>query len=319
MYHQSASAESIKGDVKMYRKMLVPLDGSEIAETVLPYAKEFAGRLGLEVVLLHVYGQAEDESIPMHRGYIERTVEIFKRQSEEVQQRVDNKSKTVKMHGELVAGQPAEEILRYADENNVDLILMATRGRSGIKRWILGNVSDRVVRAAKQPVILIRATGTPPDVRGEEILKKVIVTLDGSLESESVIPHVKQLLPKLSTDVILLHIAQPYHVYATGEVAARIPYTEEEMKQVKANAESYLKKVVSRLKGKSITIKTEVRVGAAADEIIKFADETTGSIVAMTTHGRSGITRWAFGSISGRVLQGGNNAIMLVRIPEPST
>jgi nucleotide-binding universal stress UspA family protein len=118
----------------MYKRMLVPLDGSELAEKMVPYAKELAGRLDLDLVLLHVENQMEHDSTPVHRAYIERMVEIMRTQSHEVQQRGGFKKdgKAVEVQGELAAGHTAEEILHYADEKSVDLILMATHGRSGI-------------------------------------------------------------------------------------------------------------------------------------------------------------------------------------------
>ena len=142
----------------MYRRILVPLDGSELAEVVFTYAKELAGRLDVEVLLLHVATPEEREFIPMHRSYIEHAADIVRRELQEVQERTGikpgAKPKPVEARGELAIGYPAEEILRYAEESNVDLILMATHGRSGLKRWSMGSVADKVLRASKVPVWL---------------------------------------------------------------------------------------------------------------------------------------------------------------------
>ena len=98
----------------MYKKMLVPLDGSELAEVVFGYAKELAGRLDLDVILFHVYGPEESELVPLHRAYVERAAEIIRHQSEEVRESTDIEpgGKTVEARGELAAGYPAEEILQ---------------------------------------------------------------------------------------------------------------------------------------------------------------------------------------------------------------
>jgi len=90
----------------------------------------------------------------MQRAYIERATDIVKRQAQEVQQRsgLQKGGELVKVRGEVAAGYPAEEILRYADENAVDLILMATHGRSGRKRWAMGSVASKILGAAKVPV-----------------------------------------------------------------------------------------------------------------------------------------------------------------------
>ncbi len=148
----------------MFKRMLVPLDGSDLAEVVFTYAKELAGRLDIEVISLYVGTPARREFVPMHQAYIERAAEIIRHQAQEIQEKTGIKpgSKPIKSRGEIAEGYPAEEILRYADENNVDLLLMATHGRSGLKRWVLGNVADKVLRASKVPVLLVHA-GIPDE------------------------------------------------------------------------------------------------------------------------------------------------------------
>ena len=198
----------------MYKRMLVPLDGSELAEVVFNYAKEFAGRLDLEVVLLYVSTPAEEEFLPMHRAYIEHAADIVRRQSQEVQEKTDIQpgSKAVEARGELVVGHPAEEILRYADENTIDLILMATHGRSGIRRWAMGSVADKVLRASKVPVLLVRA-GIPDEIVYDKWPRRTILApLDGSELAESVLPHVEALAKQRGTelvDVVLLRVCEP--------------------------------------------------------------------------------------------------------------
>ena len=142
----------------MYKRMLVPLDGSELGEVVFVYAKELAGRVDLDVILLHVCTPETGELLPMHRAYVKRAAEIITRQSQEVQQRtsIQPSGKAVEARGELAVGHPAEEILRYADENDIDLILMATHGRSGIRRWVYGSVAERILLGVSSPIFLVR-------------------------------------------------------------------------------------------------------------------------------------------------------------------
>ena len=188
---------------------------------------------------------------------------------------------------------------------------MATHGRTGIKRWALGSTTDKVVRASKSPVLLIRAnTG----VRKKTSLDKILVPLDGSKHSETILSHIESLASRLRARVILLHVViQPYRVYAASEGVVEVPYTEEEIKSLKADAEEYLQKVSSKLMAERITTSYEVRVGSAAEEIIKLADETPTDVVAMSTHGESGFSRWEHGSIADKVLHAGNTPLLLVR------
>jgi len=299
----------------MYEKILVSLDGTELAELALPYAEELAGKLGSQVILIYVSESAEDPYHHMHQLYLQRMVETTKQGAERSLEKPATKE--IKVESAILVGDPAEEILDYADKEDIGLIIMATHGRSGIRRWALGSVADKVIRATERPVALIRAKGVRPDVRAKGILNRALVPLDGSKESETIIPYVEELTSKLKAEVVLLHIvARTYHVYygGVGE-GAKIPYTDEEMEPLKASAEDYLKKVADGLKDKGIATKTEVRVGAAAEEIIKLADEIGADLVAMSTHGRSGVSRWAYGSVADKTLQGGNTPLLLVRTP----
>jgi nucleotide-binding universal stress UspA family protein len=110
-----------------------------------------------------------------------------------------------------------------------------------------------------------------------------------------------------------------YFVYSIPGETVQMPFTPEDMDRFKEKAEHYLETVIAALKSRGINAKAEVSVGAAADEIIRFADEIQADIVAMSTHGRSGISRWAFGSTADKVLHAGNTPVLLVRTPDGST
>lgn len=141
----------------MYKKMLVLLDGSQLAEIVFPYVKELAGRLDLDVILLHVYSQAMSGFAPMYKTYIESTAKNIATQINQIQSSLSAAAKPAEVRGELVMGYHADEILRFAEANNVDLIMMASHGRSGAQQWTIGSVADKILRAAKVPVWLVHA------------------------------------------------------------------------------------------------------------------------------------------------------------------
>lgn len=150
--------------------------------------------------------------------------------------------------------------------------------------------------------------------------EKIVIPLDGSELGESALPYIGELVSKLSpevkVEVILLHVVPMLTRYVVvGEVSAPVPYTEKEMEQIKANALAYLNKASEGLRNKNnnITITTRVAVGNDVDEIIKTADEVSADLIAMSTHGRSGFSRWAFGSVTDKVLRGGNRPVLVVR------
>jgi nucleotide-binding universal stress UspA family protein len=310
------------GDAKMYKRMLVPLDGSELAEKVFPYAKELAGGLDLDLLLLHVENPMEHESTSVHLAYIERMVEIMRDQSQEVQQRTGFKHgvKAVEVKGELAIGHPAEEILRYADEKSVDLILMATHGRSGIRRWAMGSVADKVLRASKVPIWLVRV-GIPEEIIYDKWPHRtMLVPLDGSELSESVLPHVEMLAKQRGAepvDIVLLRVCEPLFVSADYPQTSMPLSWQEHVKQqiewAKSGAVDYLAGVQKRLENRGLKVRSEVLMGNPANEIIDYAHKHPFNLIVMATHGRSGITRWEHGSVADRILHGVSSPIFLVR------
>lgn len=294
----------------MYEKILVPLDGSKLAEVVLPYAEELAGRLGSAITLTHVAEKAEDEYQHMHQSYMKNMVDTTKRNAEKYLQKPAEKA--VKIQPVILTGDPAEEIVDYAEKEDVGLILMSTHGRSGISRWAMGSVANKVLRAANRPVVLIKAENYNPDVRRERgVLDVALVSLDGSKESEAVLPYIEELASRLQAEIFLLYVFEP--VYLT-ETATLVQQLEADRK----SSLDYVNRITAQLKQKGLSVKSEMkekRQLTVAEEIIKTSDEINADLIAMSTHGRSGVGRWAFGSVADRILHTSNVPILLVKTP----
>ncbi len=151
--------------------------------------------------------------------------------------------------------------------------------------------------------------------------EKILVPLDGSKIGEAALPEIEKLIAKLlpegKVEVTFIQVMPSLsHYVVAGEASARIPYTEQEMEQMKQKAGEYLKKAGDALRKKGVTVKVKVSIGRAADEIIKAADEIDADIIAMSSHGRSGLSRWAFGSVTDRVLRGGSKPVLVVKAPK---
>ncbi len=293
----------------MYRRMLVTLDGSELSEVVLPYVRGLVGRLGLDVVLFHVYKPEESELTPMHRAYIERKAEVIRGQAKKAWKKAETGpgKKEVEVCGELASGYPAEEILRYADENSIDLILMATHGRSGLKRWAIGSVVDKVLRASKVPVWLVPAR-CPQDVTYDMWPKRtILVPLDGSEMAEAVLPHVEALAEQSGVelvDVVLLRVADS--PVMSDHYFSNIPETREEI-------EKYLARVEERLQKAGLSVHSKVLTGEPAEQIVDYANASPFSLVVMSTHARSGLSRWVLGSVATKLVSEISGPILLIR------
>jgi nucleotide-binding universal stress UspA family protein len=305
----------------MYKRVLVPLDGSELAEMVFSYARDLAARLGLDLFLLHVANPHERDLVPLHRAYVERAAEVLRRQSEELQKKAgaEPEGEQVTARGELAVGHPGEEILSYALSHDIDLIIMSTHGRSGIKRWALGSVADKILRVSKIPVCLVRA-GVPEEVIHDRWPRTTfLVPLDGSELAESVIPHLEALAnqwgPRL-VDVVLLRVSEPIVVPSDYPPTAGLTWKEHEEREIarsKTSCEEYLAGIQKRLEGMGLRTRSVALQGKPADEITEYCSSNPVNLVVMSTHGRSGISRWAYGSVADRVLAGICSPIFLIR------
>jgi nucleotide-binding universal stress UspA family protein len=305
----------------MYKRMLVPLDGSEVAEIVFPYAKELAGRLNLETVFLHVCGPHESDLLPLYRAYVEHTADIMRLRLRQVRGKkgFSSDDKAVEARGEVAVGHPAEGILHYADKNHIDLILMATHGRSGIRRWDIGSVADKVLRASSVPVWLVRAGLSEGTIFDKGQKMTILVPLDGSELAESVLPYVETLAERLGVEpvsVILLMACEPLDMPPIYDREASFDWgklVEEHIVYSRQLAERYLAGVARRLEDAGLRVTSEVVEGEPADEIINCASRNPFSLIVMSSHGRSGLSRWVYGSVADKLIHGVSGPVLLVR------
>ena len=151
--------------------------------------------------------------------------------------------------------------------------------------------------------------------------ERVLIPLDGSKMGEASLSYVEELVSRLAlgkkVEVTLFQVASSLtHWVVAGEASAPVPYNERELKQVEKEALEYLDKASAGLRSKGAIVKIKVAIGNAAEEIIKAEEEINADLVAMSTHGRSGLSRWAFGSVTDKVLRGGRVPVLLVRAEE---
>ena len=306
----------------MYKRVLVPLDTSKLAEIAIPYAEELAMKFGSEIILIHVRTLTDAPDKPDHRAYISKMVAITEqniRKSPALKPGEKVKVVSAIIGSPSIITHPAEEIVDYAEKENVSLIVMATHGRTGIRRWTLGDTTNKVARECKCPLLLIRANAPVPE---NNHLEKMLVPLDGSKPGEAVLPYIETLASKFKPKISLLNIVEnAFHIipvydeagYYGGSGIVRVPFTEEEVRPLKEVAEKYLKSISDKLTSDNIKTSYEVSVGSASEEIIKAETEIHPDIVIMSTHGHSGFGRWDQGSVADKVLHHGNTPLLLVK------
>ena len=151
--------------------------------------------------------------------------------------------------------------------------------------------------------------------------ERILIPLDGSKIGEAALPSVEDLVsklsPKLKVEVTLLQVVTSLtHYVVAGEVAAPVPYTERELELIKHKSTEYLDKIREGLTSKGAVVKTKVSIGNAAQEILKAAEETNADLIAMSTQGRSGLRRLAFGSVTSKVIRESTVPVLTVRAPK---
>lgn len=272
---------------------MVPLDGSRLSEVALPYAEELAAKMASDIVLLTILESGEPGERQKYQSYINKVAEVTKYHAEKY---VGNGGgKSIGVATATRNGNPPEAIIEYVSKGESDLVIMASHGRSGISRWAVGSVADKVVRAAaRQPVMLIRAKESRSDIREKRILKKALVPLDGSIGGRAVLPCISKIAAGLGMELTLFQVVQQNgHAHEA--------------------AEAYLRSECTNLAIAGITATYRVSRGAVAERIIDTADELAFDLVAMSTHGRTGVSLWSMGSVTEKVFLGGNTPLLLIR------
>ena len=153
------------------------------------------------------------------------------------------------------------------------------------------------------------------------MFEKILVPLDGSKVGEAAIPVIERLItqcaPEVKVEVTLIGVITLLrHWVVVGEASAPVSYTEDELNLIKQRVTDYLVNTAESLKAKDVSVRTAVYTGNASEEILKAADEMKSDLIAMSTHGRSGLRRMAFGSITDKVLRGAGVPVLMVRAPE---
>jgi len=296
----------------MYSKLLVPLDGSKTAEAVLPAARYLADGLKIPVELLAVVDIAELAAhLPADKARMFDAI---------IEKEAANSGRYVRKIGDTFAGTVksavekgrADEVIAAKGEGGA-LTAMATHGRSGLGRVLLGSVAEKVLRSTRNPLLLVRA-GEETKTDGAADFKHVIVPLDGSELGERILPSVAELAKALNLEVTLFRAYHvPYESYAGDENISALNY-DELMAAMRDEAAAYLEKSAATVKKFGIEkVGCVTKEGLSADEIIDFGKKTPGALIAMASHGRSGVKRMVLGSVSEAVARHASVPVLVLR------
>jgi len=288
----------------MIKKILLPLDGSDAAEEVIPYGEELAKNLGAEVILFHTCVPEYRLACNMHRLYLVKTAELL-------QERLNKTCPggAPKVQAEFLRGDFATSLTDFVAARDIDLVVMAAHGFTSIRVRKTGSVADKIFRLLQCPSLLIRNGDT--ERRGKKkLMNRILVPLDGSKGAEAALPLVSELAGKLKAEVCLFSMAA--RVFLAGDV--------EDTKSNNASKRrtaGYLGEIEARFKKEGIKVSSAAGLGndvaAAIEEAVKAYDT---DLVVMATRGRSPSTAWAPGSIAHKMLNTGDLPLLIVNKTE---
>lgn len=295
--------------------ILVPLDGSIFGEHALPYAMLLARRLGTTLDLAHVHVAPSPvylEGVPQIDASVELDViEHDRAYLERVRERIE--ALGVKASTTLLDGATVGELERHAAATSPELVVMTTHGRGALSRAWLGSVADALARHLTCPVLLVRppegaADTEAPALDREPPLRSVLVPMDGSEESATILPHALRLVGDDGAAEVV-HVVRPSAVIG-GHV---FHLTDEQRNRLVQEGNEALRQTLERA-----GTRADVDVVVASDParaIVDAADADGVDLIAMATHGRGGLSRLIFGSTTDKVVRAATVPVLVARPP----
>lgn len=286
--------------MRTYRRILIPLDGSELSRWVLARARRLLEQPGLSVTLLTVVETDEERASDLSFRVDPRDHPVQEALGAAKSELLE---RSVAAHAEIRFGDPATEILREIAGGGHDLVAMSTHGRTGLGRMMFGSVALKVLQASPVPLLLFRPlqradeTLSPAETSEPATFKRILVPLDSSEAAEQVLPAAEAMARTFGSKL---------HLFTA------IPGGAEEASSARV-AEEYLNRCRRILGGHDLVSLVEVRTGPAAEEALAAIREHGLDAVAMTTHGRSGLARAMYGSVAERILLEAEIPVLLLR------
>ena len=298
----------------MLDHILVPLDGSALAEDALPHGVALASAFNSQLTLLRVVEQdSANRSIDPLDWHIEKT---------EADSYLDAIAARLRQSGigaekMLLEGHAASLIIEFAQNHNVDLIILNTHGKSGLNDWTVGSTVQKAAQNIGRSIMLIRASQPAPDQSQALHYKRILVPLDGSLRAENVLPIATMLAEVHHSDILLVHVVNK------PEIPRRTPLTQEETDLINRLTErnqeegtKYLEQLQSRMAPAQPSVAVQMRVivsDNATATLHDLAAQENVDLVILSAHGYSGEARWPYGSVVTSFMFYGNSPLLIVQ------
>lgn len=308
----------------MFKKILVPLDGSRFGEQALPLALTVARRARAELLLVHkhmppppVYPDsvlADDEAMQSRSRSHERSYLAL-------QEKRLAAAGAASVSSALVDGPLLDALCEHVARSRADLVVMTTHGRGPLSRFWLGSVADGLVRRLTVPLLLVRPREEEGevDLAKDHLLRHLLIPLDGTPYAEAILEPALALGALMGAEYTLVRVIEPVPVVGLdvpGYAAAGVDVALADRLQVQAR--DYLDRVAGRLRDQGARVQTRVVLNQlAAGAILGEAATLRQDAIALETHGRGGLPRLLLGSVTDKVLRGATVPVLVHRSPEP--
>jgi nucleotide-binding universal stress UspA family protein len=300
----------------MFKHLLVPLDGSRLAEAALPAAAFLAGALGASVVLTHVIERDAPQEVHGQRHLAD--ADEARAYLDEVAGRAFHAGAGVEQHVHSAAeSDVARSIVAHADELASDLIVMSTHGHGGLRTWLFGSIAQQIIGLGTTPVLLIQPSrkGTAPGFA----CKRLLVPLDCDADHEQGLWAAASLAPACNAELhLVMVVPTPATLSGRERAGARVlpGVTSALLELDEEGARAYLARCMTDLKAKGVPASAQVRRGDAARVIVRTARQVRADLIVLGTHGRSGMEAFWSESVAPQVISRSHLPLLLVPVRE---
>jgi nucleotide-binding universal stress UspA family protein len=303
----------------MFRTLVVPLDGSLLAERALPYAVRLAQVGRGRLILMRAALAAPPVSLEGTNWERDQLAAVDEAEAY-LRQVADGLARQVPVEVSAPYGHAAHEILETAARFEADGIVIATHGRTGFAHLLYGSVTESVLANSMVPVFTVYARpGQAPAPPFSPFSARVLVPQDGSPYDAPAVNTAVSILG-LRGEITLVTVVPPAEQVERDEFGRVLAYLDQQMEARQYEARDYLNGIADELRGRPlpISVNVDVRVGDPASGITLAAIDSVADLIVMSTHGRTGIRRAVLGSVAGTVLRTGDTPVLLVHPQTPA-
>lgn len=300
----------------MFRKILVPLDGSQISERALHIAQQILPRTNPELFLVHVVDPSRESAAHMHRTYLDGVAEASRQHISQESLKSQSGTKVIPV---LLHGDPAAEIINFAQQNDISLVIMSTRNRTGIRRWALGSVSEKVYRQTMCPCILIGADGDSKSIQPARAIGRILVPVGRTGSEQNFLSYVNAFDNRIVSQVIFLQAVPPIVSIDEAEYNkaahefTKSAYVDMLEQSRKEEALKHLATFTGVIKAKGMVATAVVVIGSTVDSILKYAKEANIDLIALPAEGQSTFGHWILGKLAKTLLREGGTPVLIVK------